>query len=140
MDAFYILQASLMTKYMTEPTNPYILAVFFIYVIYKALPIYVVAHINNTLEYYLKNDYNTSCIVTPYYCDNCNFKCSKKSDYTRHLSIVKHRRIKMDNEKAPKNAAALNAFTCNCGKTYMFTYIIFIIFIQNIRYFFRKVY
>ena len=29
MDAFYILQASLMTKYMTEPTNPYILVVFF---------------------------------------------------------------------------------------------------------------
>ena len=56
-----------------------------------------------------------------YYCKNCNFRCSKKSDYNRHLSTLKHRRITMDNEKTPKNAAAFNGFVCGCGKTYVYS-------------------
>ena len=40
MDAFYILQASLMTRYINEPTNPYMMAIVFIYLLYKATPTY----------------------------------------------------------------------------------------------------
>jgi len=93
MDAFYILQASLMTKYMSEPTNPYILAVFFIYMLYKALPIYLIAHINNTLEYYLKNDYNTSCIVIPFHLkiySGYNQKSMVKTLYSERFHAINH--------------------------------------------------
>ena len=40
-------------------------------------------------------------IDNKYYCEKCNFTCSKKSDYARHLSTAKHKKQEMDNEKAP---------------------------------------
>jgi hypothetical protein len=52
-----------------------------------------------------------------YFCTKCNFKCSKESNYLKHLSTDKHRRIILDNEKMPKNAA-LKMFSCICGKSY----------------------
>lgn len=61
-----------------------------------------------------------------YTCDVCDFKCSKKSDYTRHLLTAKHKMMtnddKNDDKKAPKNAAALSMpiFTCECGKQYKY--------------------
>lgn len=55
-----------------------------------------------------KNDNN-------YYCENCDFACSKKSDYARHLSTAKHKKHEMDNEKEPKNAAP---YMCSCGNEY----------------------
>ena len=55
-----------------------------------------------------KNDNN-------YYCENCDFTCSKKSDYARHLSTAKHKKHEMDNEKAPKNATP---YMCLCGNEY----------------------
>jgi len=51
-----------------------------------------------------------------YKCILCNFVCSKKSNYTQHLSTAKHK-ILMNpnaaNEKAPIS------LTCKCGKTYL---------------------
>lgn len=55
-----------------------------------------------------KNDNN-------YYCENCDFTCSKKSDYVRHLSTAKHKKHEMDNEKEPKNATP---YMCSCGNEY----------------------
>jgi hypothetical protein len=55
-----------------------------------------------------KNDNN-------YYCENCDFTCSKKSDYARHLSTAKHKKHEMDNEKEPKNATP---YMCSCGNEY----------------------
>ncbi len=54
-------------------------------------------------------------------CETCDFKCSNKQDYTRHLSTRKHKMltdvdINVDN-KTPKNA---KAFTCECGKEYKY--------------------
>ena len=43
-----------------------------------------------------------------YVCEKCNFKCSKKSNFDKHL-------LTNPNEKMPKNAAA---FQCECGKVY----------------------
>jgi hypothetical protein len=55
-------------------------------------------------------------------CENCNFICSKKSDYDRHISTVKHhnrrKMIQKDTilrQKTPKNA---ENYTCDCGKIY----------------------
>ena len=52
-------------------------------------------------------------------CEECNFKCSKQSDYNRHLSTRKHQMIingnTNDNEKASK------IYMCDCGKQYKFS-------------------
>tara|TARA_A100001015_G_scaffold314417_1_gene423812 strand:- start:688 stop:1605 length:918 start_codon:yes stop_codon:yes gene_type:complete len=47
-------------------------------------------------------------------CETCNFKCSKKSDYNRHLLTAKHKILTNTPEKTPKNAT----FDCECGKSY----------------------
>ena len=49
-----------------------------------------------------------------YKCINCDFLCSKKSDYNRHISTGKHNRLTNANDFTPKNAA----FECVCGKKY----------------------
>ena len=57
----------------------------------------------------------TPKINNKYYCEKCDFTCSKKSDYARHLSTAKHKRSEMDNEKTPKNATP---YMCSCGNEY----------------------
>jgi hypothetical protein len=52
-----------------------------------------------------------------YSCDNCNFKCSNKKDYNRHLLTAKHKMITDDNIKTPISA---KTFECDCGKEYNF--------------------
>ena len=47
-------------------------------------------------------------------CKNCDFICSKKSDYSRHISTRKHRISTISTEKAQKSAD----FVCHCGKKY----------------------
>jgi len=56
-----------------------------------------------------------------FYCENCDYKCIKESNFNRHLSSVKHSLIhnlyKMDtNEKENTNK-----FLCNCGKKYTYS-------------------
>jgi hypothetical protein len=36
-------------------------------------------------------------------CEDCNFKCSKKSDYKRHLITAKHKIEQFEQKKTPKN-------------------------------------
>ena len=93
MDVFYILQASLMTKYMSEPTNPYIIILFLIYAVYKATPSYIIAHINDTIEYYLTCDYNTSSIVIPFHLkvySGYNQKSMVKTLYSERFHAINH--------------------------------------------------
>jgi hypothetical protein len=56
-----------------------------------------------------------------YVCEDCNFKCSKLSNYNTHLLTAKHKMITNgnpnDNDKPPKNA---KAYVCDCGKSYNF--------------------
>ena len=52
-----------------------------------------------------------------YVCIDCSFKCSKESNFNKHLLTAKHKMITNDNNKMPKNAVV---FTCECGKTYKF--------------------
>jgi len=46
-----------------------------------------------------------------YECQKCNFKCSKKSNYTTHLSTAKHKLL-------TENADTAKAYICTCGKKY----------------------
>ena len=48
-------------------------------------------------------------------CEKCNFKCSKQSDYNRHLLTIRHKMLENAGNKTPKNA---NVFKCDCGKEY----------------------
>jgi hypothetical protein len=55
--------------------------------------------------------------LTKYYCENCNFKCSQKCDWERHIVRPKHLVSKdgnqMEIKKLEKN------FFCNCGKKFL---------------------
>lgn len=48
-------------------------------------------------------------------CNNCDFKCSKLSNYHNHLSTAKHQRLMNSCQKMPNNADNLE---CLCGKNY----------------------
>ena len=54
-----------------------------------------------------------------FYCEPCDFKCSKNSDWKRHLTTRKHIATDGILTKAPKSAAeCVNMFVCDCGKSY----------------------
>jgi len=68
-----------------------------------------------------------SYIFTPknaekYFCEMCDFKCCKGSDWDRHLMTRKHKKndkmITMDDVFTPKNATVTKIYTCDCGKDY----------------------
>jgi len=50
-----------------------------------------------------------------FYCRSCDFKCSKKSNFQKHLSTDKHKNRQNTDARPIKNAAA---FECECGKLY----------------------
>jgi len=50
-----------------------------------------------------------------YVCENCDFKCNKKSNYSSHLLTAKHKLMTNDDDKNAENAAA---YICDCGKSY----------------------
>jgi hypothetical protein len=50
-----------------------------------------------------------------YVCEKCDFKCSKYSDYTRHLSTRKHQKVLNDTNITPDYATA---YICKCGNEY----------------------
>jgi hypothetical protein len=58
-----------------------------------------------------KNEKNENTM----YCETCDFKCSYKSDYNRHLLTAKHKILTNPNKNLTKNAAA---YKCICGKEY----------------------
>ena len=51
-------------------------------------------------------------------CEKCHFKCSKKSEYDRHILTAKHMRITMDTYLTPKNA---KPYVCECGCEYKYS-------------------
>ena len=64
----------------------------------------------------IKNAKNTNY----FHCENCNFSCSKKSDFDRHESTRKHQVRTNTNKYEQKNAEKtpiLNkSYSCHCGK------------------------
>ena len=59
-----------------------------------------------------KNAYTASLFI----CEPCDFKCSKKSNYVKHLSTAKH----INNDMSLKNDDAKKSkfYECDCGKEY----------------------
>jgi hypothetical protein len=60
-----------------------------------------------------KREINISNTITPnsvnkFYCQTCDFKCNKNSDFKRHLSSVKHN----------KTIKESSLYICECGKNY----------------------
>ena len=51
---------------------------------------------------------------TVFFCEKCNFKCSNKQDYTRHLSTAKHMNTINPQQKHS------DSFECECGKIYSY--------------------
>ncbi len=51
-----------------------------------------------------------------FYCKICDFECSKKSNYDKHILTQKHKNRTFRTEKMPKTV--ITRFTCECGKTY----------------------
>ena len=61
---------------------------------------------------------NSPKVANIFYCECCHYNCSKKSDYNKHLSTAKHKKIHNDNKNSPKVAAQ---FCCDtCSKTFKF--------------------
>ena len=53
-----------------------------------------------------------------YTCEVCDFKCTKLSNFKKHLTTRKHENRENGNKKMPKNATR---FSCNnCNKEYLF--------------------
>ena len=52
-------------------------------------------------------------------CEKCNFSCSKKSNYDKHLLTRKHKIVTNSDKKMPKNAET-ERYECICGKSYKY--------------------
>ena len=54
-----------------------------------------------------------------YYCEKCHFKCSKLSNYNKHLLTLKHKNRTNSTIIEQKNAKKCQTkFICECGKEY----------------------
>jgi len=54
-------------------------------------------------------------------CINCSFKCSKKSEWTRHINTTKHINRINGIEKTPKTPKIQKMYMCECGKNYKYS-------------------
>jgi hypothetical protein len=57
-----------------------------------------------------------------FHCQNCDFKCCKKSNYVKHLLTPKHKNtdkiLTNTDAESSENATVTNNFICSCGKEY----------------------
>jgi len=53
-----------------------------------------------------------------YECFFCDFKCSNKNDYSRHILTRKHKILSSTTGKNSENSEPPEGFICNCGKEY----------------------
>lgn len=55
-----------------------------------------------------------------FYCSSCDFSCSKKSNFDKHLMTRKHKNLTNPNEKMPNTNEKMpcKKYICICGKEY----------------------
>jgi hypothetical protein len=54
-----------------------------------------------------------------YTCNTCNYNCSDKSNYNKHLNTIKHKRLTDANANTTKNTTNnATQYECKCGKKY----------------------
>ena len=73
--------------------------------------------------YMIQNDtQKTSKNIDKFVCDVCDYSCSKKGDWNRHILRPKHIKltnmIQQDTENDSKDINTLNQYMCNCGNKY----------------------
>ena len=51
-----------------------------------------------------------------FFCELCDFKCSRKTEYSRHIETMKHKRLHETTKKTPN--IELKVFNCICGNKY----------------------
>ena len=54
---------------------------------------------------------------TKFLCIKCDYRCSNKKDYNKHLTTAKHKKRSNDDAKIPKNP---QTYSCECGKIYKY--------------------
>ena len=54
-----------------------------------------------------------------FYCEKCNYSTSRRSQYSRHLSTVKHKNLENDTNDTKKVPKSSTGFQCECGKKYL---------------------
>ena len=59
---------------------------------------------------------NTPKNAIKYVCENCDFKCSKNSDFQRHLNTAKHKKVTNGDKLTPKTQSK---HLCSCGKIFV---------------------
>jgi len=65
------------------------------------------------------NDEFTSNYSGKFYCESCDFKCSKKGDWSRHTLTRKHiKNDKMMTNDDNNTSKVAETFKCECGKKY----------------------
>ena len=52
-------------------------------------------------------------ISAKFFCENCNYKCSKQSEYNKHILTNKHKIL-----QNPTTVINTKIYTCECGKKY----------------------
>jgi len=52
-----------------------------------------------------------------FYCENCDYKCSRKCDYNKHIMTSKH---KINDGQLQKSLTNLKKYVCSCGKEYSY--------------------
>jgi hypothetical protein len=60
-------------------------------------------------------DKKTKQHISIFYCEKCNFKCSNKRDYGRHILTAKHNTLTDTYEILTENT---QKYVCGCGKIY----------------------
>lgn len=66
----------------------------------------------------INNDKNAQKRVIDFFCECCNYRCSRKLDFERHLSTRKHKMMTNNDKNAQKSAQV--EFVCECGKRYRY--------------------
>ena len=62
------------------------------------------------------DDKNSPKLAKKFVCDKCDYKCSKQSDYDKHILTLKH---KMDyTDDVLDDAKVATQYYCECGKEY----------------------
>ena len=55
-----------------------------------------------------------------YFCQKCDYKCSRYSQYERHELTAKHKMMTNDDNNDDKNPKNPTAYMCVCGKSYKY--------------------
>ena len=66
-------------------------------------------------------DYNLSPkVAKKFHCEQCDYICVKRSDYTKHLTTLKHKKSYIGVTINDNSTQKVAVFECKCGNTYRY--------------------